>query len=74
MYYPWLQTAKGLHAQRGLETLDELGFLAGDVMQLGMEYMSIATRGTAPTQYIQDMERTIQAGLVLVTCRTGSRF
>ena len=69
-YHPWLQAAKDLHAEGGLETLPHLGFLAGDVMQLGMEYMSVATRGGEPTQYIRDMERTIQAGLTLATCRT----
>ena len=69
-YHPWLQAAKDLHAEAGLETLHALGFLAGDVMQLGMEYMSVATKGGEPTQYIRDMERTIQAGLTLATCRT----
>ena len=71
-YDPWLQAVKGLHAQRELETLRELGFLAGDVMQLGMEYMRVATRGEEPTQYIQDTERTIQSGLALATCRLDS--
>ena len=71
-YHPWLQAAEGLNAQRGLETLHELGFLAWDVMMLGMEYMSVATRGGKPTQYIQDMERTIQASLALAICRTAS--
>ena len=71
IFYPWLKTIKDLHSQRGLETLDELGFLAGDVMQLGMEYMSVATSGEEPNWYIQDMERTIQSGLALATCRSG---
>ena len=71
-YHPWLQAAEDLHADAGLGTLQDLGFLAGDVMLLGMAYMSVATRRGEPTQYIQDMERTIQAGLALATCRTVS--
>ena len=71
-YHPWLQAAKDLHAEAGLGTFLDLGFLAGEVMQLGMEYMRVATRRGEPTQYIQDMERTIQTGLALATCRTVS--
>ena len=68
-YHSWLRAAKALHAGAGLATFQELGFLAGEVMQLGMEYMQVATRGRAPTQYIRDMERTIQEGLALAKCR-----
>ena len=68
-YSSWLREAQALHAEAGLETLQQLGFLAGDVMQLGMEYMQVATRGLAPTRYIRDMESTIQAGLALAVCR-----
>ena len=42
-YHSWLRTAKALHAGAGLATFQELGFLAGEVMQLGMEYMQVAT-------------------------------
>ena len=68
-YHSWLRAAKTLHAESGLATFQELGFLAGEVMQLGMEYMQVATRGTASTQYIRDMERTIREGLALARCR-----
>lgn len=68
-YHSWLRAAKALHAGAGLATFQELGFLAGEVMQLGMEYMQVATRGRAPTQYIRDMERTIQEGIALAKCR-----
>ena len=68
-YYSWLRAAKTLDAETGLATFQELGFLAGEVMQLGMEYMQVATRGRALTQYIRDMERTIQEGLALARCR-----
>ena len=68
-YHSWLGAAKTLQAEAGLATFQELEFLAGDVMQLGMEYMQVATRGRALTQYIRDMERTIQGGLALARCR-----
>ena len=68
-YRSWLEAAQTVHAEAGLATLQELGFLAGDVMQLGMEYMQVATRGGGLTQYIRDMERTIQEGLALTRCR-----
>ena len=68
-YHSWLRAAKALHARAGLATFQELGFLAGEVMQLGMEYMHVATRGRALTQYIRGMERTIQEGLALARCR-----
>ena len=43
------ERAKALHAEAGLATFQELGLLAGDVMQLGMEYMQLATQGRALT-------------------------
>lgn len=68
-YHSWLGAAKTLHAKAGLATFQEIGFLAGDVMQLGMEYMQVATQGRVLTKYIRDMERTIQEGLALARCR-----
>ena len=68
-YASWMRDAQALHAGAGLEVLRDLGFLAGDVMQLGMDYMQVARRGGAPTRYIRDMERTIRAGVALATCR-----
>lgn len=66
-YGPWLETAQRLHAESGgLKSLDELGFLAGDVMTLGLDYMSARRR--APSQYAEDMERTIHTGLARATC------
>ena len=67
-YKSWLDEAKRLHAESGLAGLDELGFLAGDVMTLGLAYVPVATRGEAPSNYIRDMERTIRAGLALASC------
>ena len=66
-YGPWLEAARRLHADSsGLKSLDELGFLAGDVMMLGSDYRS--ARGGAPSRYAEDMERTIRAGLARATC------
>lgn len=66
-YGPWLETARRLHGESsGLKSLDELGFLAGDVMMLGSDYRS--ARGGAPSRYAEDMERTIRAGLARATC------
>ena len=71
----WLEAVQRLHSRStpndAVHQLDQLGFLAGDVMMLGMEYMR-AARGSDDSGYIQDMERTIQAGLALATCRTTS--
>ena len=71
----WMEAARGLH-NRSMRTdvlaqSDQLGFLAGEVMQLGSEYMQVA-RGRNASDYIQDMERTIQAGLALATCRAAT--
>ena len=68
-YYLWLQKAKALHAESSMETYQELGFLAGEVMQLGMEYMQVATRRSGTSEYIDYMEKMIQEGVALATCQ-----
>ena len=65
-YHSWLQTIRAQHANSGLTAYDELNFTAGDVMTLGLAYVNV---GTMDTQYIEHMERTIQAGLALAVCR-----
>ena len=65
-HHAWLQKIKALHADAGLAAYDELNFTAGDVMTLGLAYVNVGTRDT---QYIEQMERTIQAGLALASCR-----
>ena len=65
-YHSWLQTVKTLHANSGIAAYEELNFTAGDLMTLGLAYVKV---GTSDTQYIEQMERTIQAGLALANCR-----
>ena len=68
-YYSWLQKAEVLHKESGIEAYQELGFLPGEVMQLGMEYVQIATRMNESTDYIDYMERMVREGVALATCR-----
>jgi len=68
-YYSWLQEAEILHSESAFEVHQEIGFLAGDIMQLGTEYMLIATKGSKDLQYIHYMEKIVQEGMALATCR-----
>ena len=70
-YYPWLESAKNLQAKPGLQSFRELGFLPGELVQLGLEYMSAATTGSGSKHYIEDMERTIRAGVAEATRSPG---
>ena len=71
-YNIWLETIKSHHqGDDAAEALGELGFLAGDVMMLGLDYMGVATRpGTneGTLRSIEGTERIIQAGLTLAKC------
>ena len=66
-YHRWLQTAENLSAKADLASFNELSFYAGDVMLLGLEYMRVAA-GRGDLRYIQEMERTIRAGVALAQC------
>ena len=67
-YRPWLEAAHRLHAESSpAESLDQLGFLAGDVLTLGLDY---ANAGEGPfSREAQELEKTIQARLALAVCR-----
>ena len=67
-YNSWLEEVKRLRGESSLAAFGELGFIAGDVLMLGMAYVPVATRGEKPSNYIHDMERTIRAGLALASC------
>ena len=71
-YNIWLETIKSHHqGHDAAEVLGELGFLAGDVMMLGLDYMRVATRPSTnedTLRSIEGTERTIQAGLTLAKC------
>ncbi len=57
----WMVKIKAIRSKKtGIKILRELGFLPGDLLQLGMEYMK--SRGR-PTRYSQEMEATVVAGL-----------
>ena len=60
-YNEWLTTIDALEDD-ALEVLDELGFLAGEVMMLGMEYVTHSQEG------IDYFERLIEAGISLALC------
>ena len=49
---------------------DQLGFLAGDVMMLGMDYASAG--GGRLSRGAQDLAETIQAGIALATCHAAT--
>jgi len=55
----WMKDVDELTEQTGIELISEVGFLPGDLRQLGMEYMG--SRGQ-PTSYSEWMETTIAAG------------
>ena len=66
-YGPWMEAAQRLHAESSpADSLDELGFLAGDVLTLGLDYASAG--GDQLSQEAQDLEDLIHAGLALSTC------
>lgn len=66
-YRVWLEAVERLHAESSpAESLDELGFLAGDVMTLGLDYVNAGE--SASSRKAQELEQTIEAGLTIATC------
>ena len=67
-YSAWLQAIKRHRdTNSGLELLDELGFIPGTVMMLGMNYLG-EDLSESDLLFIEDSERKIQAGLALTRC------
>ena len=68
-YNDWLATVREIaHSGGGLELSEEIGFAAGEVMNLGLNYMSLATGQSVDDQHVLRWERTISAGLKLAAC------
>ena len=69
-YHAWLQTAHDLEDMVGLEVMDELGFSAAHVMDLGLQYMYEATLGTDYKKLIRirNIEQLIRADWARATC------
>ena len=60
-FYKWMEKVKTLRSKKtGIAILMEVGFLPGDLLQLGMEYMK--SRGR-PTSYSKEMKTIIEKGL-----------
>ena len=79
-YNAWLRSIESLQDSSqgppGFKVLNELGFFVGDIWGLGMAYMYISGSLGGVGQYeldkleyIEDMERTIKAGLALALCQ-----
>lgn len=74
-YYAWLEAIQGLDAgldsEAQWEAWRQLGIPIGNVMMLGMAYMSEAAGGGTPEnrRHIEDLERTLQASLALAFCK-----
>ena len=61
----WKVKVEALRSKKtGIKIFKEIGFIPGELLQLGMEYMS--SRGF-PTSYTQVMEATIAEGLASVS-------
>ena len=67
-YSPWLQALQVYRdTNSGFEILDELEFLPGDLMMLGMNYVG-ESLSESDLSAIEFFERKIQAGLALARC------
>ena len=67
-YSAWLQAIeRHRDTNSGLELLDELGFLPGELMMLGMNYLG-EDLSESDLSFIEDSERKIQAGLAAARC------
>ena len=67
-YSAWLQAIeRHRDANSGLELLDELGFIPGDVLLLGMNYLG-EDLSESDLSFIEESERKIQAGVALTRC------
>ncbi len=67
-YFAWLQAIQRYQdTNSGFELLDELGFIPGDVMLLGMNYVG-ENLSDSDLSLIESSERKIQTGLALTRC------
>ena len=66
-YYAWMEAVEAHQDRTGIELLDEVGFLPGEVMMLGMDYMS-EDPSESTLSAIEHWETKIQAGLALARC------
>ena len=66
-YYAWMEAVEAHQDRTGIELLDEVGFLSGEVMMLGMDYISEDTSDSTLSA-IEHWETKIQAGLALARC------
>ena len=66
-YHAWMEAVQA-HADRtGIELVDEVGFLSGDVMMLGMAYVD-ENPNASTLRAIEFHETKIQAGLARAKC------
>ena len=67
-YHDWLTSVRELnHSGPGLVIQEEMGFLPGEVLNLGLAYMRFAT-GQSVNRDFESWEQTIQAGLKQAVC------
>ena len=69
-YHQWMEDATRVAAEssrdEGARQLDQLGFTAGDVMNLGLSYLNPEVE--EEKRNVQHTERRVRAGLALATC------
>ena len=67
-YYAWMQAVETQRdANQGFESLDELGFLPGEVLILGMSYLG-EDFSESDLAYLENTEGRFQAGLAAARC------
>lgn len=66
-YHAWMEAVEAHQGRTGIELLDEVGFLPGEVMMLGMDYLSTDPSESTLSD-IKHWETKIQAGLALARC------
>ena len=67
-YFGWLKAIETQRdANQGFELLDELGFVPGQVLVLGLNYLD-EDFSESDLQHIEDLERDIQASLASARC------
>ena len=67
-YYAWMQAVETQRdANQGFELLDELGFLPGEVLILGMSYLG-EDFSESDLAYLENTEGRFQAGLAAARC------
>ena len=63
-YHQWMQAIESVRDRAGIKVLRDLGFVAGDVLMLGMDYM-----GGAPLpDHVETMENRIREGISEAGC------